>query len=218
MGGLVYVLFHRYMVRVRRGRPRDTLGSALKKLEERISTDGTVLPGDILKVGSFLNQNIDVALLGEMADEVARLYADADVTKVLTIEASGIPVAVATGMAMGVPVLFAKKHHTSNVDGSVWSAVVHSFTQDIDYRIVVSRDYLRPDDRVLLVDDFLAKGGAMRGLLALCEQAGATAVGAAVQIEKCFSGAGDELRAAGFRVESLAMIESMGPDGIVFRS
>lgn len=190
----------------------------MKKLEERIRTDGTVLPGDILKVGSFLNQSIDTALLRDMADEVCRLYAGTPIDKVLTIEASGIPIAVATGMAMGVPVLFAKKHKTSNVDGGTYSAVVHSFTQDVDYRIVISRDYLRPGDRVLLVDDFLAKGGAMRGLLDLCAQAQATPVGAAIQVEKCFSGAGDQLRASGFRVESLAMIESMGEDGIVFRS
>ena len=190
----------------------------MKQMEEKILREGQVLPGDILKVGSFLNQNIDTTFLGEMADEFARLFANAGVNKVLTIEASGIAIAAAVGMAMGVPVLFAKKHKTSNVDGSVYSTTVHSFTHDEDYHIVVSRDYLTSDDRVLLVDDFLAKGQAMRGLMDLCEQAGAQVVGVAIAIEKCFSGAGDELRAKGVHVESLAMIESMSEDGVVFRS
>lgn len=190
----------------------------MKKLEERILSDGQVLPGDILKVGSFLNQNIDTNLLADMAAEIARLYEGSGVTKVLTIEASGIAIAVAVGMKMGVPVLFAKKHHTSNVDGGVYSTVVHSFTHGTDYHVIVSRDYLNASDHVLLVDDFLANGRALKGLADLCDQAGATVVGAAIQIEKCFTGAGDELRAKGMRVESLAMIESMGEDGIVFRS
>lgn len=190
----------------------------MKELEERILSDGQVLPGDILKVGSFLNQNIDTALLADMAEEIARLYDGCGVTKVMTIEASGIAIAVACGMRMGVPVLFAKKHHTSNVDGGVYSTVVHSFTHGTDYNIIVSSDYLCAQDHVLLVDDFLANGKALRGLVDLCHQAHATVVGAAIQIEKCFTGAGDGLRASGMRVESLAMIESMGEDGIVFRS
>ena len=121
-------------------------------------------------------------------------------------------------MALHVPVLFAKKHRTSNVDGSTYAAPVHSFTHNEDYNVVVSSDYLKASDRVLLVDDFLANGAALRGLIQLCEEAGATVVGAAIQIEKCFTGAGDQLRAEGVRIESLAAIEAMSEDGIVFRS
>ena len=115
-------------------------------------------------------------------------------------------------------VVFAKKHRTSNVDGSTYAAPVHSFTHNEDYNVVVSSDYLKASDRVLLVDDFLANGAALRGLIQLCEEAGATVVGAAIQIEKCFTGAGDQLRAEGVRIESLAAIEAMSEDGIVFRS
>ena len=189
----------------------------MQQMEEMILREGQVLPGDVLKVGSFLNQNIDVQLLSEMGREVARLYEDGGVTKILTIEASGIAIAAAVALEMGVPLLFAKKHRTSNVDGSVYSAKVHSFTHNEDYNVVVSADYLSADDHVLLVDDFLANGQALRGLIDLCEQAGATVVGVAIAIEKCFTGAGDELRAQGVRIESLAMIESMSEEGIVFR-
>ncbi len=190
----------------------------MKHMEEMILREGKVLPGDILKVGSFLNQNIDTGLLADMAAEIARLFGDCGVTKVLTIEASGIAIAAAAGMAMGVPVLFAKKHRTSNVDGNTYAAQVHSFTHDEDYNVVVSTDYLCPSDRVLLVDDFLARGQALGGLLSLCEQAGSSVVGVAIAIEKCFTGAGDALRAKGVRLESLAAIESMSEDEIVFRS
>ena len=130
----------------------------MKQLEEMILKEGKVLPGDILKVGGFLNQNIDTDLLTQMGEEIARLYDGCGVNKILTIEASGIAIAAAAGMAMGVPVLFAKKHRTSNVDGSVYTTVVHSFTHDEDYNVVVSRDYLTSSDRVLLIDDFLANG------------------------------------------------------------
>lgn len=190
----------------------------MKKMEEKILREGQVLPGDILKVGSFLNQNIDTEFLGEMAREFARLFANDGVTKVLTIEASGIAIAAAVGMEMGVPVLFAKKHRTSNVDGSVYSSKVHSFTHNEDYDVVVSRDYLLSSDRVLLVDDFLANGQALHGLMDLCAQAGATVAGVAIAIEKCFTGAGDRMRAEGVHIESLAMIESMTDDEVTFRS
>ena len=190
----------------------------MKQMEEMILREGQVLPGDILKVGSFLNQNIDTVLLGQMAQEIAHLFENSGVTKILTIEASGIAIAAAAGIAMGVPVLFAKKHKTSNVDGSVYSTIVHSFTHNEDYNVVVSRDYLTSNDKVLLVDDFLANGKALEGLMDLCNQAGAELIGIAIAIEKCFSGAGDRLRAQGIKLESLAMIESMSEDGIVFRS
>jgi xanthine phosphoribosyltransferase len=190
----------------------------MKQLEEKILNEGTVLPGDILKVGSFLNQNIDSQLLVQMADEIARLFEGEGITKILTIEASGIAIAAAAGMAMGVPVLFAKKHKTSNVDGNVYSTVVHSFTHNEDYHVVVSTDYLAKGDVVLIIDDFLANGAALRGLMDLCDQAGAEVAGVAIAIEKCFTGAGDALRAQGVRLESLAAIESMSEDSVVFRS
>lgn len=190
----------------------------MKLMEEKILQEGQVLPGGILKVGSFLNQNIDTVLLGKMGEEISRLFADCNVNKILTIEASGIAIAAAAGLYMGAPVLFAKKHRTSNVDGDVYSTIVHSFTHGEDYNVVVSKDYLQSTDRVLLVDDFLANGHALRGLMDLVNQAGAELVGVAIAIEKCFTGAGDEFRAQGVRLESLAAIESMTDDSIVFRS
>ena len=186
-------------------------------MEEKILTEGQVLPGGILKVGSFLNQQIDTAFLRAIGQEIARLYGESGVTKVLTIEASGIAIAAAAAMELGVPMLFAKKHKTSNVDGTVYSTIVHSFTHGTDYTVVVSRDYLRADDTVLLVDDFLANGAALRGLVELCRQARAAVAGAAIAIEKAFQGGGDALRAAGVRVESLAGIERMDGDRITFR-
>ena len=189
----------------------------MREMEEKIRAEGQVLPGGILKVGSFLNQQIDTAFLRAMGREIARLYAGCGVTKILTIEASGIAIAAAAAMELGVPMLFAKKHKTSNVDGSVYSTVVHSFTHGTDYTVVVSRDYLLPSDTVLLVDDFLANGAALRGLVDLCSQAGSTVAGAAIAIEKAFQGGGDALRQSGVRVESLAVIESMSDGAVTFR-
>ena len=189
----------------------------MKRMEEKILRDGKVLPGGILKVGNFLNQQIDTRFLAHMGQEIARLFGGDGVSKVLTIEASGIAIAAAAGMALDVPMVFAKKHKTSNVDGAVYSATVHSFTHNTDYQIVVSRDYLCPGDRVLLVDDFLANGHALRGLMELLRQAGAELVGVTAAIEKGFQGGGDSLRAQGIRVESLAIIDRMDENGIVFR-
>ena len=189
----------------------------MQLMEEKIRAEGTVLPGGILKVGSFLNQQIDTDFLRAMGREIARLFSGCGVTKVLTIEASGIAIAAAAAMELGVPMLFAKKHKTSNVDGSVYATSVHSFTHGMDYTVVVSRDYLGPEDTVLLVDDFLANGAALRGLVDLVRQAGADLAGAAIAIEKAFQGGGDALRAAGVRVESLAVIERMDGSQIAFR-
>ena len=189
----------------------------MREMEEKILTEGRILPGGILKVGSFLNQQIDTGFLRDMGREIARLYAESGVTKILTIEASGIAIAAAAAMELGVPMLFAKKHKTSNVDGTVYSTVVHSFTHGMDYTVVVSRDYLLPSDTVLLVDDFLANGAALQGLVELCRQAGATVAGAAIAIEKAFQGGGDKLRQSGVRVESLAVIEAMDGGAVTFR-
>ena len=190
----------------------------MQLLEDRILQEGVVLPGGVLKVGSFLNQKIDQRLLRDMALEVERLYQGLDINKVLTIESSGIAIASAVAMEMDVPMVFAKTHKTSNVDGDVLTAMVHSFTHGTDYQIVVSSDYLTSDDRVLLVDDFLAMGNSLKGLAKLVDEANATLIGAAVSVEKCFQGGGDELRANGMRVEALAGIASMENDGtITFR-
>ena len=189
----------------------------MELMKQKIREEGKVLPGGILKVGSFLNQQIDTDFLGKIGAEIARLFGGCGVTKVLTIESSGIAIAAAAGMALGVPMVFAKKHKTSNVDGSTYSAVVHSYTHNTDYTVVVSSDYLLPEDRVLLVDDFLANGKALLGLIDLVNQAGATLIGAACAIEKGFQGGGDALREKGIRVESLAIVESMSDTGITFR-
>ena len=189
----------------------------MERMEQKILSEGKVLPGGILKVGSFLNQQIDTVFLGEIGREVAALFGGCGVTKILTIESSGIAIAAAAGMAMGVPMVFAKKHKSSNVDGTVYSAVVHSYTHGTDYTIVVSSEYLTSHDRVLLVDDFLANGKALIGLTELVRQAGGTVCGAAIAIEKGFQGGGDALRAQGVRVESLAIVESMTDDAITFR-
>lgn len=190
----------------------------MQLMEQKIREEGKVLPGGILKVGSFLNQQIDTSFLAEIGKEIARLFAGSGVTKVLTIESSGIAIAAAAGMAMGVPLVFAKKHKTSNVDGNTYSTVVHSYTHNTDYTVVVSSDYLLPTDTVLLVDDFLANGKALVGLIELVGQAGAKLAGAACAIEKGFQGGGDALRAKGIRVESLAIIDSMSDSDITFRT
>lgn len=191
---------------------------AMQLMEEMILKYGKVLPGSVLKVGSFLNQQVDSALLRECAREVARLYAGSGITKIVTIEASGIPFASAIALEMDVPMVFAKKHKTSNVDGDVLSAEVHSYTHNTDYTIVVSSDYISADDTLLLADDFLANGAALRGLMQLAQQAGAKVAGAAIEIEKCFQNGGDALREHGLRVESLACIESMEDGVIRFRA
>ena len=189
----------------------------IRALEDRILTEGKVLPGEILKVGSFLNQQIDTKLLMDMGDEVARLFKDCNVTKVLTIESSGIAVAFAAGCALGVPVVFAKKHQSLNLSDDLLTSSVYSYTHQQTYDIVVSGEYITANDTVLIVDDFLAKGNALKGLIEITQKAGAKLAGAAIAIEKGFQGGGDALRAKGIKVESLAIIESMSDDSLTFR-
>lgn len=186
-------------------------------LEEKILKEGKVLPGNILKVGSFLNHQLDADFIMEMGREIARIFGNEKVTKILTIETSGIPIAFAAGAALHIPVVFAKKHKTSNVSGDVYKTVVHSYTHGTDYTVVVESDYLSDKDNVLIVDDFLANGKALKGLLDIVTQAGASSIGAVCAIEKGFQHGGDELRADGIRVESLAIIDSMEDGKIVFR-
>ena len=190
----------------------------IRALEDRILAEGKVLPGEILKVGDFLNQQIDPELLMDMGAEIASLYKDAGVTKILTIESSGIAVAFAAGFKMGVPVVFAKKHASINLSDDVLTSQVYSYTHQKTYDIVVSSDYISKGDTVLIVDDFLAKGNALKGLIEITDKAGAKLAGAAIAIEKGFQGGGDELRRQGIRVESLAIIESMSDDSLTFRS
>ena len=189
----------------------------MKALEEKILKEGKVLPGNILKVGSFLNHQIDVDFTMEMGKEIAGLFANDGVNKILTIETSGIPIAVAAGAAMHVPVVFAKKHKSSNVSGEVLSTVVHSYTHGTDYTVVVEKDYLSKSDNVLIVDDFLANGKALKGLIDIIAQAGASVAGASCAIEKGFQKGGEELRADGIKVCSLAIIDSMDDCKISFR-
>ena len=189
----------------------------IRELEQRILNEGQILPGEVLKVGSFLNQQIDTKLLKSMGEEIARLYQDCGVTKVLTIESSGIAIAYAAAVSMGLPVVFAKKHRTSNLSGNILTSKVFSYTHQQTYDIAVSGDYITCGDTVLIVDDFLAKGNALAGLIEIVEKADAKLAGCAIAIEKGFQGGGDALRAKGIRVESLAIIDSMTDDSLEFR-
>ena len=189
----------------------------IKLLEDRILKDGEILPGNVLKVGSFLNQQIDTVLLKEIGEEIARLFAGLGVNKILTIEASGIAIAVSAAFAMGVPVVFAKKNRSTNISGEVLVTEVESFTHGVTNKIVVAKEFINEDDVILVVDDFLANGKALAGLFELVKSAGATYVGAAVAVEKGFQKGGDNLREKGVRVESLAIIDEMTGDSIVFR-
>ena len=189
----------------------------MKLLEERILRDGKVYAGDVLKVDSFLNHRLDVDFLCEVGKEFYRLYKDCGVNKILTVEASGIGVACLAAQYFHCPVVFAKKSRTSNIGTDVWAAAAHSYTHGTDNTLIVSKDYLGKDDKVLILDDFLANGCAARAMLLLCEQAGAKVAGVGAVIEKAYQKGGDELRARGVRVESLARIASMSPtDGIRF--
>ena len=188
----------------------------MKKLEQRILSDGVVLPGGILKVDGFLNHRIDPQLSYDMAMELKRLYAGEEISKVLTIEASGIALGCMTAYVFGCPLVFAKKSRSKNISPDVWSVEVESFTHGNTNTVVVSKQYLEAGDRVLIVDDFLATGAALVGLKALVQQAGGTVVGAGIAIEKAFQGGGDSLRAEGLRIESLARIARMTDDSIEF--
>ncbi len=189
----------------------------MKALEEKIRKEGKILPGNVLKVSSFLNQQIDVPFMMEMGREIAGRYAEEGVTKILTVESSGIAVAMAAAVPLGVPVVFAKKTDKNHRTGRVLCAEVASYTHGGKHFVEVDAAYLSPADRVLVVDDFLACGNAMVGLIDLIKQAGAHFVGAAVAIEKRYQGGGDKLRAEGMRIEALASIASVDPEaGIAF--
>ena len=181
----------------------------MKLLEERIRKDGKIRGTEVLKVDRFLNHQMDIGLINEIGKEFYRLFQDCGVNKILTIEASGIGIACITAQSFNVPVIFAKKNKTKNIAGDVYTSKVESFTHGKVYDIIVSREFLGPGDRVLLIDDFLANGSALQGLINLVRDAGATLVGAGICVEKAFQPGGDLIRSMGVRVESLARVKSM---------
>ena len=191
----------------------------MELLEERIRKDGIVKEGNVLKVDNFLNHQMDIELFDEMGKEFKRLFADKPINKILTIEASGIGIACVVARHFHVPVVFAKKTQSINIDGEVYSSKVESFTHKRVYDVIVSKKYLSPDDHVLIIDDFLANGCAVNGLIEIIEKSGATVEGIGIAIEKGFQSGGRIIRNLGFQLESLAIVESMDPatGEIVFR-
>lgn len=192
----------------------------MKLLEERIRKDGTVKAGNVLKVDSFLNHQMDIDLFNEMGKEWARLFADRKITKILTVEASGIGIACVAAQHFHVPVVFAKKSQSVNIDGEVYSTKIESFTHKRVYDVIVSKKFLHPEDHILIIDDFLANGCALEGLIDIVNKAGASIEGVGIAVEKGFQKGGDLIRSKGIRVESLAIVESMDDKTgeITFRS
>ena len=192
----------------------------MKLLEERIRKDGTVKAGNVLKVDSFLNHQMDIDLFNEMGKEWARLFADRKITKILTVEASGIGIACVAAQHFHVPVVFAKKSQSVNIDGEVYSTKIESFTHKRVYDVIVSKKFLHPEDHILIIDDFLANGCALEGLIDIVNKAGASVEGVGIAVEKGFQKGGDLIRSKGIRVESLAIGESMDDKTgeITFRS
>ena len=188
-------------------------------LEERILKDGIVKEGNVLKVDSFLNHQMDIELLDEIGKEFYRRFAGKKITKVLTIEASGIAIAYSVARCFGVPMVFAKKAKSINIDGDMYTAEVESFTHKNKNRVIVSKRFLSEDDHILIVDDFLANGCALQGLISISEAAGATVEGIGIVIEKGFQYGGRSIRNLGYQLESLAIVESMDADTktVVFR-
>lgn len=189
----------------------------MEKLKERIRTEGRVLPGNIIKVDGFLNHRVDTALMGELADEFAKYFDVNNITMVLTAEASGIALATVCAERYGVPMVFAKKAKSDNIEGGLYQSDIFSYTYKKKVTLLVSKEWLSADDKVLIIDDFMANGEAMRGLCDIVNAAGATLVGIGCAVEKGFQGGGDRLRAAGVNLKSLAIIESAEPGNIVFR-
>ena len=192
----------------------------MKLLEERIRKDGTVKAGNVLKGDSFLNHQMDIDLFNEMGKEWARLFADRKITKILTVEASGIGIACVAAQHFHVPVVFAKKSQSVNIDGEVYSTKIESFTHKRVYDVIVSKKFLHPEDHILIIDDFLANGCALEGLIDIVNKAGASVEGVGIAVEKGFQKGGDLIRSKGIRVESLAIVESMDDKTgeITFRS
>ena len=190
----------------------------MKLLEDRIREEGVVKEGNVLKVDMFLNHQMDVGLFRQMAKEWKKLFADAGVNKILTIEASGIGIACIAAEEFGCKVVFAKKTQGKNLDGELYTTQITSFTKGRVFDVIVEKKFLGPEDRVLIIDDFLANGCALEGLIQIVRESGAELVGCGIAIEKGFQAGGAKIRSMGVRLESLAIIESMSPEeGIVFR-
>ena len=190
----------------------------MKALKERIIKDGKIREGNVLKVDAFLNHQLDIDLFEQMGEEFKRRFEGKKVTKILTIEASGIAIACIAARYFKVPVVFAKKTQTKNIAGDVYTSKVESFTHGKVYDIIVSKEFLKPEDHVLIIDDFLANGKALLGLTKLVQDAGATVVGAGIAIEKGFQDGGKLIRESGVHLESLAIIDAMSvEDGVTFR-
>ncbi len=189
----------------------------MELLKQRIRQDGKIKGTDVLKVDKFLNHQMDVKLFAEMGKEFKRRFADCEVNKILTIEASGIGIACIAAQFFDCPVIFAKKNQTKNIAGDVYTSKVESFTHGRIYDIIVAKEFLGPQDKVLIIDDFLANGAALMGLIQLVRDAGAEVVGAGIAVEKAFQPGGDMLRAQGVRIESLARVKSMNEEtGVEF--
>ncbi len=188
-------------------------------LEERILADGIVRPGNVLKVDGFINHQMDIALIEEIAREFRRRFSEKHITKILTIEASGIGIAALVAREFGVPMVFAKKSKSLNIDGDMYMAEVESFTHKTTNRVIVSKKYLSAEDHLLIIDDFLANGCALQGLISIAEEAGATVEGIGIVIEKGFQDGGKIIREKGYQLESLAIVESMDAESgsICFR-
>lgn len=189
----------------------------MQLLEERIRKDGIVKPGNILKVDSFLNHQMDIPFINELGKEFKRRFAEAPITKILTIEASGIGIACLVAQHFNVPVVFAKKAQSLNLDGEMYCTKVQSFTHKRVYDVILSKKFLSTEDHVLIIDDFLANGCALQGLMEIVKESGAVLEGAGIVIEKGFQNGGDSLRDQGIRVESLAIVDSMTDDSVSFR-
>ncbi len=189
----------------------------MELLKQRIIGEARVLPGDIVKVDGFMNHLVDVGLMRELARDIRAHFAGKEITKVMTVEASGIPMATVTAEELGVPLLFAKKAKSDNIEGGLVKSEIFSYTYKKKVTLMVSAEWIGPEDKILIVDDFMANGEAMRGLVDIIRQVGAELVGVAIAIEKGFQGGGDRLRAQGIDVYSLAVIEHAEPGNIVFR-
>lgn len=189
----------------------------MELLKQRIIGEARVLPGDIVKVDGFMNHLVDVGLMRELARDIRAHFTGKEITKVMTVEASGIPMATVTAEEFGVPLLFAKKAKSDNIEGGLVKSEIFSYTYKKKVTLMVSAEWIGPEDKILIVDDFMANGEAMRGLVDIIRQVGAELVGVAIAIEKGFQGGGDRLRAQGIDVYSLAVIEHAEPGNIVFR-
>ncbi len=190
----------------------------MQLLKDKILKEGNVLPGNILKVDGFLNQQLDITLIQEIGKEFAKRFENEKITKILTVESSGIGIACIAAQYMNnVPVVFGKKHKTSKVGDEFYATKIFSFTHNREYEVTIAKKFINEDDKILIIDDFLANGEAVHGLMDIISQAGATLVGIGIAVEKGFQGGGDALREKGIKLESLAIVDSMADNSISFR-